>query len=196
MKYFLGLILCLVVSSSNAQDVKQMRIDGVISKEVLDDVRKAVAEVEKNKMKKLEVGITSQGGDAIAGFTISRVLRKLSNTGVIVEIHASGLCASACTWILASGTPGYRFVDKYTFILVHPVQSYRNGEVSCVTMKNPPKNVDDRVDNNYLIIARDLYMEFTGHSKETVEAWLTCGREQVGEGQLAVTLGLADKLDD
>ncbi len=195
MKYFLGVLLFVLASSGCAQEVKQLKIDGIIGLTVLDDVRKVVQDIQTNKIKKLDVQIISPGGDAIIGFTVSHMLRNLSNTGVIVEVHAYGMCASACTWILASGTPGHRFIDKYTFVLVHPVQSYKNGEVRCVAFIRDPKNVDDRIDNLYLTIARDLYMEFTGHSKETVEAWLTCGREQVGEGQLAVTLGMADKVE-
>ncbi len=196
MKYFLGCVLLLFVTSSVAEEVKRFRIDGVIQPSTIDDVRKVIDEVETKQLKKVVLGIISPGGEAISGFTVARMLRKLSNKGVIVEIHAFGLCASACTWILASGTPGYRFVDKYTFVLIHPVQNMKNGEMSCMSTIKDPKTVEDRINNLYLQIAKELYMEFTGHAAKTVEEWMTCGREQAGEGQLLITLGMADKLDD
>lgn len=196
MKIVLGLLLLCVASTSFAEEVKQFRIDGVILPSTLDEVRKQLAEVDKKGLKRVEIGITSPGGEAISGFTIARLIRKMSNRGVIVEIHASGLCASACTWILASGTPGYRYIDKYTFVLVHPVQNFKNGEMSCMKPVADPKDVEDRINNLYLALARELYMEFTGHSQKTVDEWMTCGREQVGKGQLLVSLGIADKLDD
>ncbi len=38
-------------------------------------------------------------------------------------------------------------------------------------------------------------MKFTGKDKATVEDWLTCGKERVGRGQLAVDMGIADKVE-
>ncbi len=141
--------------------------------------------------------VDSPGGEATAGFSSARLLRQLSDKGAVkVEIHASGLCASACTWILASGTPGYRYIDAFTLVLIHPVQKGSMFGSSCIERQSTEKSQDDKLGNAYLDLARDLYMKFTGQSKETVEKWLSCGHEQAGQGQLAVTLKMADVVED
>ncbi len=180
-------------------EVKEIRIDGVITEDTLKAVREAIKEVEKkdSKIKMLKIGITSPGGDAVAGFTSSRLLRQMSDRKrVKVEIHASGMCASACTWILASGTPGNRFVDRYTITLVHPVQKGNMFGISCVEHKDATKDQGDKMDNAFLELGRDLYMMFTGADKKTVETWLSCGHEIAGQGDSLVALKMADKVED
>ncbi len=186
-------------STLTDEQIKDIRIDGAIEDKTLTTVRDAITEVTKkdSKIKMLRVGITSQGGDAVAGFTSARILRQLSDKGEIkVEVHASGLCASACTWILASGTPGNRFIDRYTITLVHPVQRGGMFGMSCIEHKDKAKDQGDKMGNVFLETARDLYVKFTGQTKETVEKWISCGHEIAGQGQSLVDLKIADKLED
>lgn len=203
MRTFLGtllLILATLVSPVQAQTlsgVQYYRIFGIITSDTLLEVQDLVKRINQDsEIKVLKIDITSPGGEAIAGFTISRMLRTLSNQGkVVVEIHASGLCASACTWILASGTPGHRYIETYTFTLVHPVQTMTIMGPVCIKYISNPSNVDELVDNLFLTIARDLYMEFTGQPKAVVTEWVTCGHEKAGMGQMLVDMKIADKLE-
>ena len=191
--FILGALLSLPILAKT----KEIRIDGGISTVDLNEVRKLIKEIEEDSaVNKVSVGITSPGGEATAGFTIAKLFRRLSTRGIAVEIHASGMCMSACTWILASGTPGLRFIEKDTLVLVHPVQFIGRHGLQCISYVEKPTDVDEKVGNAYLELARDLYMEFTGRDLKTVQGWMTCGREQVGRGKLAVQLGMADKIED
>lgn len=190
--FLAGLLLSLPIGAKT----REFRIDGGISYIDVNQVRTLIKEIEADKeIDKLVVGITSPGGEATSGFTISKLFRKLSKR-ITVEIHASGMCMSACTWILASGSPGFRFIEKDTMVLVHPIQTMGIMGPHCISFVKNPTDVDDKLGNAYLELARDLYMEYTGADKKTAEAWLTCGNEQVGRGKLAVQLHMADKLEE
>ena len=114
---------------------------------------------------------------------------------MVVETRAEGWCASACTFIIASGTKGNRTIDPYTFTLVHPIQRGGMFGSSCVEHVKEPKEANDKAGNATLDLARDIYMKATGKDKATVEKWLTCGNEQAGQGQLLVDLGMADRVE-
>ncbi len=150
-----------------------------------------------SKIKVLKVDINSPGGNAVLGADIARWLRKLSDERKIrVEIHAHGVCASMCTVLLASGTPGARYIQKHTFFLVHPVQRMSLFGSSCVEHKEKATAVEEKAGNTILEIMRDLYVEFTGQPVHEVESWVSCGSERVGQGKLAVQMKIADKVED
>lgn len=150
-----------------------------------------------SKIKVLRVDINSPGGNAVLGADIARWLRKLSDEHKIrVEIHAHGICASMCTVLLASGTPGARYIQKHTFFLVHPVQRQSMFSSSCVEHKDDAKDVSDKAGNVILEIMRDLYVEYTGQTVKEVESWVSCGSERVGQGKLAVQMKIADKVEE
>ncbi len=187
-------------SALTDEQVKEVRIDGAIDEGTLKSVREWVTEVQKkdSKIKVLRIGITSPGGEAVSGLASARMLRQLSDKGQVkVEVNAFGLCASACTWILASGTPGSRTIDRYTLTLVHPLQRGGGfGPMICVEHKEKTKDQSDKILNSMLELGRDLYMKFTGQPKEVVEKWLSCGHEIVGFGQSLVDLRIADRVVD
>lgn len=181
------------------KSVKAFNITGEINSDTLKEVRQVVQDVEDNpEITMLKVNITSPGGEAFSGFEIAQTFRRLSDKKhVAVEVHASSLCASACSWILASGTPGHRIIHQNTLVLIHPLQRSNGFGRECVDHKpaDKVKDLDDQSVNVVMDIARDLYVWFTGRPVAEVEKWLTCGKEQVDNGQLAVKLGMADVLE-
>jgi ATP-dependent protease ClpP protease subunit len=197
MRALLLLVVLAVPAPVHAWGVRSselsIRIDGGIDDETVKAVRAAAS---NSDLRTLRIGITSPGGSALAGLDAARILRQLSDKGVTVEIRASGLCASACTWILAAGTPGHRYIDRYTLFLVHPLQKGGGfGPPTCIQRDEGAKAIEQRTLNAVIEIARDLYVLFTGQAKETVDEWLTCGKELVGDGRLAVELKIADKVE-
>jgi hypothetical protein len=177
-----------------SDEVKSVRWEGDTDLDMLKQVRTDLgdATAKDSKIKVLRVSLMSPGGPVITSLEIAHLVRKASDKGLIVEIHAEALCASGCTWVLASGTPGKRYISKYALFLVHPIQ----GEMGCVQHVDKPKAPDEKLINALLDIARDAYMRYTGRDKATVENWLSCGQEQVGGGDLAKSLNMADQLED
>lgn len=195
---FSMLMLASCATPTATKTVRTLNINGEISPDVLKEVRAAVLEVEENpNITMLRVNITSPGGEAFSGFEIAQTFRRLSDKKhIAVEIHASSLCASACSWILASGTPGHRIIHQHTLVLIHPLQRGGGfGPATCTDHRPVAKDLDDQTVNVIMDIARDLYVQFTGRPVEDVEVWLTCGKEQVNNGKLAIKLGMADILE-
>lgn len=178
-------------------DTEVVMLDDEISLASVKLVKQAIENVHKDYNKKtLRVFLSSPGGHAIAGLYVARLLQQEADRGqVVVETRAEGWCASACTFIVASGTKGHRTADPYTFVLVHPIQRGGMFGSSCVEWVKEPKDQGDKAGNAILSLARDIYMKGTGKDYFTVTEWLTCGKEIAGKGQVLVDLGMADRLE-
>lgn len=204
-----GLMLCFAMNSRSwevhkkptgsdpkSDTVKSVRWEGSTDidmlKQVRDDLTSATA--ADSKIKTLRVSILSGGGPVITSLEIARLVRDTTErTGLIVEFHAEALCASGCTFVLASGTPKHRFISRWALFLVHPPQGGSMfGAPTCIEHVDEPKTQDDKVTNALFDLMRDGYVRYTGQAPADVERWLTCGNEQVGNGELAVRMHIAD----
>ena len=167
-----------------------------------------------------ELAPPSPGGPVVTSLEIARLVRQASNDGMVIEIQAEALCASGCTFVLASGTPGHRFITKNALYLVHPIQGVSMFSRVCVDRKGvheddydpdakpstsdvardkqdetaKKKSEQEKVIDALYDAMEDQYMEYSGQSLETVRRWMECGRSQAGLGQLAVDLRLADQV--
>jgi ATP-dependent protease ClpP protease subunit len=187
-----------VAGTEADETIRDVTWEGVSDLDMLHTVRADLKSArEDKKIKTLRVLLLSPGGPVITSLEIARLVRQASDAGLIVEIHGVALIASGGTFILAAGTPGKRYIAKQTFFLVHSVQ-VGGGFMSapeCGVHKDDPKSVDDRMLNVLLDTMRDLYARLTGKPAAEVEKWLTCGKERIGTGQLALDLGIADRLE-
>ncbi len=180
----------------NKEQTEQITLEGVVDMDMLKTVRASIKKIQESngQLKALRINITSPGGYALIGAELAKTLRELSDSGVTVEFNASVLCASACTVILAAGTPGYRHITRQTLFIVHSLQS--GGMLtSCVDYKEKASDQDEKASNIQWLFLRDLYVKFTGKPVKDVNDWMTCGHEQVGDGSLAIKLGIADIVD-
>lgn len=169
--------------------------EGETDLDMLKQVRIDISRALYDKKKVLAVTLLSPGGPVITSLEITRQVKLAREKGLIVEIRGVALIASGATFVLSAGTPGRRFISRYTFFLVHPPQSSSwGGAPECLTNVPDPKSVQEKAINAILRIMRDMYMEFTKKSQEEVEKWLTCGNEIVGSGELALSLGMADEV--
>jgi len=184
-------------SGGLVKDVIERVWEGEIDLDMMHRIQRDLKWAKDEKAKVLKVTLMSPGGPVITSLEAARVVRDASESGLVVEIHAVGLCASGCTLILAAGTPGKRYITKSTLFLLHAVQTGGGffSAPTCGEYKPEPKNEGDRIVNALLTIMRDSYMRFTGRTSVEVEKWLSCGYEIVGSGSEAVTLGVADILE-
>lgn len=180
-----------------AEETKVVRWEGSTDLDMLKQVRSDLesATAKDSKIKVLKVYLASGGGPVITSLEIARLIRAASDKGLIVEVHGEMLVASGGTFVLAAGTPGRRYVSKSVLVLVHGVQAGGYGGGSCKDYVAEPKTEDDKAINAILRLLRNAYVLYTKKPVAEVEKWLTCGNEQVGAGDLAVTLGLADKVE-
>jgi ATP-dependent protease ClpP protease subunit len=167
---------------------KIVRWEGSTDVDMLRQVRADLDAAHKARVGTLRVYLTSPGGPVITSLEIARLVRDASDAGLVIEMHAEALCASGCTFVLSSGTPGHRFISRSALFLVHPPQDMSG----CQSYTPDPQTQDDKVKDTLLELMRDSYMRYTGLPQDLIEFWLTCGNEQVGPGGLAVRLIMAD----
>jgi len=67
--------------------------------------------------------IDSFGGEV---YSLLSMINEIENSPIPVATIGTGKCMSAGAALLAAGTPGYRFIDKYTNIMIHGM-SYSVG---------------------------------------------------------------------
>lgn len=197
--FILGLLLVAGLAQGSTPathhrtGTKTVRWEGEINYTMLKRARNDLIDAAgHDKIKTLRVLITSPGGNAIMSLELARLVRDLSErSGLIVEIHAESLCASGCTFVLAAGTPGHRFISQWALFLVHPPQ----GENGCMAYVPDATTPNDKITNTLLVLMVANYVRYTGRPQAEVEQWATCGNEQVGTGALAVTMGIADAVE-
>lgn len=167
---------------------------GDVGDAMLAQVQKDIEGAQLAQQKTLYVELTSPGGTVLDGLSIAYRIERARDAGMTVEIKALGYCMSACTFILASGSPGHRFVERDAKILVHPPQNETPFGSSCVSKPSDPKDLEDRSVVIMFEDVIDIYVRSTGRSVAEVTKWMTCGNEVVGHGEMAVSMGLADKV--
>lgn len=169
--------------------IKTVRWEGMTDLDMLKQARSDIDDAITRHVTTLRVSIFSPGGPVITSLEIARLVRDTTeNTGLVIEIHAEALCASGCTFVLASGTPHHRFISRWALFLVHPMQV--DGE--CAVRVADPQTQQEKANDVLFDLMRDHYIRYSGRSADEVTGWLTCGHERVGRGDLAVSLNLAD----
>lgn len=132
--------------------------------------------------------IRSPGGSIFDTLEIVRLMQDAQRS-MIVETRGRNLIASGATFLLAAGTPGFRFIQSDTTVMVHGIQTYSG----CMSYQDQPVTENALFINHLIDRLAASYMELTGKPLEVTRSWLDCSRSQIGSGQLAVTLGLADR---
>ncbi len=184
-------LVAVVVLTYLPRPTPTVRLYGSTDLDMLNTVRAELAAARADHRRRVRFDLLSPGGGVFVALEIARELRDASDSGMTVEIHARTMCASGCTMVLSSGTPGFRYIHPSTLFLVHPIQT----QGGC--LDHPPVQVavEDKVTITVYAMFRDAYVRNTGQSVETVEDWLVCGHERVGRGMLAVDMHIADALE-
>lgn len=77
--------------------------------------------VEKEPLKEINLVVNSYGGDANAITAVLDFFEELLANGVIVNVHAEGVCMSAASFIVAGAT-GVRKASRRCRFMVHEMQ--------------------------------------------------------------------------
>jgi len=162
--------------------------------EMLNQIRHDVTAAQQAG-RPLRAHLVTPGGPVVLCLEMARLIRNASDNGTVVEIHGEGLVASCGTFVLASGTPGHRYISQTALFLVHPMKS--GGmfqEPTCLAPVADPKTEDEKVVNELYLNAWRTYARMTGRSLADVKSWMSCGNETVG-ADMAVAMGIADKVE-
>jgi len=108
-----GLILPEGVSKYG--DTIYMRIDSMDFK----GTRETFLALQEWNWKTVKIDLLTSGGSLFGAMGMISIFKDLQAQGKIVEIKAQGIVASAGVLIFLAGTPGHRFIDKYTMLMLH-----------------------------------------------------------------------------
>ena len=192
-----GICLTLVVLALHGCGTSERSVEwiGEVDDKLLSRITDDINAAQRDNILLLHASITSMGGTVWDGLAIASRVRGASDGGLTVEITARGYCASACTFILAAGTPGHRLAAPDAFILVHaPWSDGPFGIHQCVTRPDVLATLEDKHAALVLDSVVKAYIRYTGASTSDVEAWLKCDTEHSGFGGEAVELHLADRV--
>src|SRR3990167_3086004 len=177
----------------------RLEMIGQTDEPMLMKTRQAVANAITSKCPILVVELFSPGGPVYSSVEISQELRRAKGRGIIVQTIGRSFVASGATLVLAAGSPGYREIARNALVLTHGVQvSNRpfSSSMICKDLIPDPQTEDDKFHNQIITqIATELSIT-TGKPLREVLPWFCCDNTQVGDGTLAIKLGLADRIVD
>ena len=187
---------CYVFSSLPDPSLCKAWWSGEINDEFAEKVRADFDRVRGNGCEKVTIALSSPGGYVVAGLETIRLMREAQGQGLVVEVHGGALVASMAVVVLAAGTPGHRYTNEHTLVIVHgPRQQETLFEPArCLSTVPNPKDENDKILNQIINTMTAVLVETTGRSWVEVSDWFACGKEQVGDGSLLVHLGIADAL--
>ena len=170
-------------------------VDTMLAEQVSKDVETALTE-----HKVLRVRLESPGGGILSALDVVKTIEAAKEKGLIVEIHARTICASACTVILGAGTKGYRIVNRRTLTLIHALQVGGGlfAPPACMDIK-AAQNIQDPTGRIFTTLIlnwmAELYAKESGQTIEQTMTWMDCSKEISGDGRLMIMYGLADYLE-
>ena len=169
---------------------------GEINDEFVEQARADFERVQANGCEKVTIALNSPGGYVVAGLETIRLMREAQAGGLIVEVYGGALVASMAVVVMAAGSPGHRIANDHTLVIVHgPRQRETPFEpMRCLGLVPNPTGENDKILNQIIATMTAVLVETTGRPWAEVSTWFACGQEQVGDGSLLVSLGIADAL--
>ena len=204
MKKIIGFALCLALltafiptnvgARSEHIVCGPQRWEGEIDWDFLRVVRNDFEMAEKLGCSKLIVHFTSQGGYVLTALMVVAAIRAAKSRGLLIEIHGGRLVASAALFVLAEGTPGYRYAQQDSLVVIHAM-SARFGD--CLVYP-PPEAVseEDQAIRQLYNMSFRVLARSTGWTVAQVKEWFDCSRSIVGGGEVLILYRLADHMED
>ncbi len=135
--------------------------------------------------KDIQLVINSPGGSISAGLAIFDAMRKVRSPVVTI---GTGMCASMGAFLLSAGTPGKRFVQPNTKVMIHQPSSGAQGQETEIRISaRSVENIRRRME---MLMAHFMKLpdsEFRTLKKATE-------RDSYLNAQMAVGLGLVDRV--
>lgn len=162
-------------------------LSGAIYSE-FDNLLNAIAFFDSRDVKKIVIFLNSPGGSVFDGLAFAQLLLEQQRKGKIVETRCYGLAASAATFVLASGTIGYRYIAKHSFVMIHELMVVKFFETQNVSQVEKEAEAMRKIqDATIRLLASRTKLsveELRKRCKE--ETWITA--------EDAIALGFADHL--
>jgi len=189
-----GLMLNYVLKPFAPVSDCSIELTGELSEAMLFYVRNIVR--QSGDCAFLNVEIFSPGGSVALAVEISQELRRAKTSGLIVRTVGRSFVASGATLLLSAGSLGHRYISENSLVLVHGIQTQTSvfGPMKCVDRDLESTSEDGKLLNQAILLVAVEYSINTGKPLAKTLGWLARDNSQVGNGKLAIKLGLADKL--
>jgi ATP-dependent protease ClpP protease subunit len=139
--------------------------------------------------KKIVIDLFSFGGNVFDALAIAALFEDQQRMNKIVEIRARGIIASAGLIIMMSGSPGYRFIDKLSWVMFHEMSSFKFFAIESVSDQEEQAKINRKIQdsiNAYITVKTKITPEKLSELIKKKELWCTA--------EEAVGLGFADKI--
>lgn len=143
---------------------------------------------KSNGIKQVVIWLNSPGGSVFDALSIAYLLLDYQRDGSIVEVRCYGLAASAAVMILVSGSYGYRYLSKSSFVMVHELSVVKFLEVQSLSSIEKEATVMRKIQSSLIgFLASRTKMSYEDLvNKVKEETWIPADE--------AIRLGFADKL--
>jgi len=150
------------------------------------DFVRAIRFFDEMRVWKVVIYLNSPGGSYFDGVAFSQLMIEEQSKGRIVEVRCYGLAASAAALILASGSPGYRYIAHGSFVMVHEIWVFKWFEVENVSRIEKQAETLRKLQDQMI----DLLITRIKLSKEELKK--RCAEETWITAEEAVEWGFAD----
>lgn len=139
---------------------------------------------------RIVINLFSFGGSVFDAIAITGLFEDQKSKGKIIEIKTRGIVASAGLIIMMSGTSGYRYIDKNSFIMFHEMQSFKFFAVESVSDQEEQAKISRKIQdsvNRYITQNTKITPEKLSEMIKKKELW--CDAKEAVE-----VYGFADKI--
>jgi ATP-dependent protease ClpP protease subunit len=153
------------------------------------DLMELFNQIQILSYKKITVDLFSFGGSVFDALAIVAMFEDQQRMGKIVEIRARGIVASAGLIIMMSGSPGYRYIDRLSWVMFHEMQSFKFFSVESVSDQEEQARISRRIQdqiNKYVTAKTKVTPEKLSDLIKKKELW--CDADE------AVKYGFADRI--
>lgn len=153
------------------------------------DTRGQFLAIQGMPINKIIIDLFSYGGSLFDAMAMVSLIQEQQVLGRIVEMRGRGIVASAGLLILLAGDRGHRYIDKYSLIMFHELQSLEWVKISTPSDKEEEARI-------YRLIQNKINAYIAARSKVSVVQLndFTKKREFWVDASDAVKLGFADKI--
>lgn len=153
----------------------------------------------KSELKEINIVLNSGGGDIVAITSVLDFFDDLKKNGVLVNVHAEGVCMSAATFILAGAT-GRRTAGQRCRFMVHEMQLISENTTQTQTQAKSFQAENDRIEQEMYSIYADISLAKKENvtpeeRKKAIEQWeKVCKKEFYFGVDEALTRNMIDEV--
>jgi len=135
--------------------------------------------IKPKPLPRVQLLISSGGGHDATGLALYCAMRAYQNRGGIVQTIGLGHVGSAAVLILAAGSLGDRFLDKYATVLVHRGSTLFSQQVSHPQLRNWVDHTDIMAENWDAIMYELTGTDWRAILEDNLDHWLNAENARV-----------------